>query len=1243
MPPENEQQNQRQQQSSNAAANEPRSPQQIARLPAPPYDVNSDPSSNTQSEIEDDNSHLLPIVSRATSRQGIKQDVLLLLSRISQARRDSYRGFAIVTDRFYFYNVSGDPVFSVALRGGPEAGMYHMEGNSGSRIYLNTETELFEARSGLVGFDQDTEERASGRDSDDGYAHIYFEDWLDLDSNSEARTILNSHFPCILSVSNGAGRQVSTERNNEEIPEDQEFSTEAQLAAWPMDFYGPKTVVTGANSTFTSSINQQAFSESFSEAVFDEMVSIRYSYELIDMTVPYRNFQRQESERLERERQDSTDNVLAIPTINQFEDSRAFEEGSENEGTEVTQLARTEHNLEQANSRLEEQNMRAFEDSLNGSGTGMFNLITSGIGEIGNLGGALIDVVTEVRETYADTRTIPIPDQPNKHYLVRCIAQPVDGNRAPSIAGHMIHVQSNKQAGEDALDRQTIELENRREILVALMLQENNDDRREELQRSIDEIDQALGRSGSQELEFQLGMRSRIQNSLNRMREQFLNVRPNSREESGLIADIAVLERQLSQINPEAEGNLRIRLDMARDRAEDYGDNCTYYRPRAAFVSEETGNTTNLLLDIVNIGTLTNPEIRLSDLSTDMGIETEGTGTTLRDAVDNAFVNYSEQAPYGPGHLTLRAPANFPGGFARSQYRCLAHGGVLALERLEQVGRIGGAVIAFVGSGGTASVIVGMAAAIPSVVRLYERAQNHNLRFDAAAVGDVINVLTAAASGVQALGEIRVVNRGGMVNFVHRSLLPVAERAGRLASTLDRVSFLQANVWVIYQINQIQQQVELGLMNEIEGRRRITSIIANAISDLSIQLIQHSNSNVANNRRLLEALNSSDTQGHETQADVHRDAIVPPAPETEIPAFVDDNIGHRDAIVPPAPETEIPAFIDDIGTRDTLVDDLGTRETIVDDLGTRDTVVDDPDTRDTIVDDIETRDTIVDDVEARDTIVDDIDTRDTVVNDLDTRDTIVNDVDTRDTIVDDIETRDTILDRDTIVDDMYPSSPAHLDIPDSPIVHMVDSLDPYNDTPMESSGNSGSIGDMTGGGVFSKRIRLADGRVILAAIKVYPPTNRGSSTLGQFESDLRGAYAAQTTEMGIEIYGPVHVEGFLDHHAYAMEIAEGGFVNNESLQASDSPSYQAAESEAASNAQNVNDYTFETLDLYSHALLRNGYYYEGECQGFVGADGRFIPIDFSGISVLPQTSTERENAIQAHFSNIDVITRELRP
>ena len=151
------------------------------------------------------------------------------------------------------------------------------------------------------------------------------------------------------------------------------------------------------------------------------------------------------------------------------------------------------------------------------------------------------------------------------------------------------------------------------------------------------------------------------------------------------------------------------------------------------------------------------------------------------------------------------------------------------------------------------------------------------------------------------------------------------------------------------------------------------------------------------------------------------------------------------------------------------------------------------------------------------------------------------------------------------------------------------------------------------------------------AIKVYPETGPAAT---RWPQDLAGARAASRAG-GPKFYGEVPAGP--GKRAFAMEKIEGGFAENFSGAQKGSAEWARAEREARFYESAVTDRTATDVVKFGEKLAKRGYYYDGEVQGLITAEGRWRPIDFQSIERLPprRDAAAYQEALTKHRANIE--------
>jgi hypothetical protein len=183
--------------------------------------------------------------------------------------------------------------------------------------------------------------------------------------------------------------------------------------------------------------------------------------------------------------------------------------------------------------------------------------------------------------------------------------------------------------------------------------------------------------------------------------------------------------------------------------------------------------------------------------------------------------------------------------------------------------------------------------------------------------------------------------------------------------------------------------------------------------------------------------------------------------------------------------------------------------------------------------------------------------------------------------------------------------------------------------PISASGFKGSTAGRPKYGVFDAKIKLPNGQEVDAVVKILKP-NSGNVDADFFAREVAGAKAAAETGFGPEFYGEVPMG---KDWAFAMGKVEGGFTQNYAEAGSPGYAKAQAETEAAINA--LTPQTGQDVRNYGDALWKQGYAVTGDTQGLVGSDGRWRPIDFSGVKKVPSDPVEAAVMEAKHKAEIE--------
>jgi hypothetical protein len=170
--------------------------------------------------------------------------------------------------------------------------------------------------------------------------------------------------------------------------------------------------------------------------------------------------------------------------------------------------------------------------------------------------------------------------------------------------------------------------------------------------------------------------------------------------------------------------------------------------------------------------------------------------------------------------------------------------------------------------------------------------------------------------------------------------------------------------------------------------------------------------------------------------------------------------------------------------------------------------------------------------------------------------------------------------------------------------------------PIGASGFKGSTAGRKGYGVFDAKIKLPNGQEVNAVVKIMKP-NTGNVDAEFFAREVAGARAAAETGFGPEFYGVVDAG---KDWGFAMGKIEGGFTENYARP--NEPGFAQAEAETQTVINALTPQTGQDVRNYGDALWKLGYAATGDTQGLVGSDGRWRPIDFSGVKKVPADPVE---------------------
>ncbi|MEO8272455.1 MAG: hypothetical protein ABI620_00135 [Chloroflexota bacterium] len=283
-------------------------------------------------------------------------------------------------------------------------------------------------------------------------------------------------------------------------------------------------------------------------------------------------------------------------------------------------------------------------------------------------------------------------------------------------------------------------------------------------------------------------------------------------------------------------------------------------RVNATLVSEVTGQTYPLLLSIGPAKMEGTRHVwKVLDATNEDAEGFTGYGASEWLAVHDAFRQFGNKAAYGRGLIGVRIPDSVPLGkdpIREFTVPSKPLGWAIARGRIDDLVMTLAALGLIVASAGTASIAIGAAVA---AARLVERLYNGTLRFDAAAVSDVLAILgaigaaahhaaevSAAAAGVkfQKVGSSMVMlEEGASVTGAEvRAAEQAFEKASGILSKIEKANEVLNYAGVVWGnvtfFNDIAETAELeakgpanGGITHAEARRRRATGLAGAINN----------------------------------------------------------------------------------------------------------------------------------------------------------------------------------------------------------------------------------------------------------------------------------------------------------------------------------------------------------------------------------------------------------------------------
>lgn len=472
--------------------------------------------------------------------------------------------------------------------------------------------------------------------------------------------------------------------------------------------------------------------------------------------------------------------------------------------------------------------------------------------QVSHYASQLLDTMGDIWARESERR---IPWTEAGTYVVRCLAvinpdaSAEENARAPSVATKIIRVEPAAQIAEEALDTTGETLDLLTGELGLLRRLPADDPRR----LRIPTLEEQIGI-------LQLDTRD-ASIELIEERYRIADRAASEARSTSLFIEYGLGDDRVRALES-ARDHLAAQLAHARERTgvlTRTGD--TPRRARAVLISNITGEQYPLIL-LVNTPYLDGhtwkcdlADVTSSDGNSYTGEAPDDPANQERQktlAAWEAVERFIHAAPYGPGSLTVRMPTG--GTVETNWFVSLA---AADRQRTQEVtnARDLAAARARLEELGTALALLGLLIAAPeigiagaalgaavSADRLIQRYLNGTLHRDAAAIGDVINILAAFATGVQLVGRlerfaplaVETLASGervtiGSNGFGARLVRGAASLAHAAETGLDYANLLLANSGTIEEFIRISQAERDGTMTAAQARRARAHAFASAV------------------------------------------------------------------------------------------------------------------------------------------------------------------------------------------------------------------------------------------------------------------------------------------------------------------------------------------------------------------------------------------------------------------------------
>ncbi|MET9019911.1 DUF4157 domain-containing protein [Actinopolymorpha sp. NPDC004070] len=534
----------------------------------------------------------------------------------------------------------------------------------------------------------------------------------------------------------------------------------ANAPPWPVGIEGPKLAPTDSSPTFSAKVDWSANGNWSwqSQAITQVGESIHYQWDYFDITSYARK-------QIAKDPAHTKDPHGSAPGEGRTLDQNIadFTSAKRGAGTDVTGTAAARREFRREFEDWWKDNRRAARDAGDPHGetsaerllNAQANVLTLELAPVSFLITAVGAIAHFIADLFSGPRQQQEVNLPKDGiFLIRVITTPAvhedkDGKeiiRPPSVAGHVVEVMPMERAVQESLDDPAAQLAVLRAD-IALAEKSGNKAKAEYLRDLLKRAEEQYTASPVTLLSRRLAEKEA---ELAKFRTDYPTLSAYSKER-----EVDTLKEQIALY----EANEKDRLASFEPGVVPQA----MTRVNATLISEVSAQAYPLMMTAGPMGGTGGKHRWMINDVTQLDTGGQYVGE-LRDTPSEAFHSaleaFGRKAAYGRGTVGART-AGLPGMEAGAKLEFLVESApadtALALKRIDDLVMTLAAVGLFVASAGTASALIGAAAA---AIRLIQRWKAHKLSLNAETVGDILGILGGLGAGAGLVANLRVERMG---------------------------------------------------------------------------------------------------------------------------------------------------------------------------------------------------------------------------------------------------------------------------------------------------------------------------------------------------------------------------------------------------------------------------------------------------------------------------------------------------